>query len=193
MSECHTICSFTLLLIRLNERVSFLADPSTIVTKNREREGEEEALNQFVISFSESHNSASYPSFARHRTMIRQHRRRRRRRRKREQSILLICLYLDSLFKWLSSDDIRDVCALMDDSRNSHKYVAYDCSRDNTEKKKTRLEFSIPIVVTLFIGFQNLIKSIGIKKKRSLDQCHKVSILRFWFPNQKKKNEIKQL
>jgi hypothetical protein len=37
-----------------------------------DRNEEEEALNQLVISFRESHNSASYPPFARHRTVLRQ-------------------------------------------------------------------------------------------------------------------------
>ncbi len=40
--------------------------------EEEEEEEEEEALNQLVISFRESHNSASYPPFARHRTMMRQ-------------------------------------------------------------------------------------------------------------------------
>ena len=59
MSECHTICSFTLLLIRASERVSFLDDGNE---EEEEEEEEEEALNQIVISFRESHNSAPHLS-----------------------------------------------------------------------------------------------------------------------------------
>jgi hypothetical protein len=51
------------------ERACILSRRS-IDVRNEEEEEEEEALNQLVISFWESHNSASYP-FARHRTMMR--------------------------------------------------------------------------------------------------------------------------
>jgi len=40
---------------------------SSIYQWDRNEDGEEEALNQLIISFAESHNSASYLSFARHR------------------------------------------------------------------------------------------------------------------------------
>ena len=46
--------------------------------EEEEEEVQEEALNQLVISFRESHNSASYPPFARHRTVLRQCRKKRR-------------------------------------------------------------------------------------------------------------------
>ena len=57
MSECHTIRSSMLLLIKASERVSRRSDPSMMrTTKEKETEG---ALNQVVISFREPHDSAS--------------------------------------------------------------------------------------------------------------------------------------
>jgi hypothetical protein len=74
------------------ERACILSHRS-IDDRNEEEEKEEvvqeEALNQLVISFRESHNSASYPPFARHRTVLRQHRKKRR-----EKSTHLIVLSL---------------------------------------------------------------------------------------------------
>ena len=69
MKECHTISS----LIKASERVSFLTEPSLMKRREkREKKGkddsvdvdveEEEALNQSVISFRESYNSASHLS-----------------------------------------------------------------------------------------------------------------------------------
>jgi hypothetical protein len=61
--------------------------------EEEEEEGEEEALNQLVISFRESHNSASYPLL--HGIELCSDNAKKR----REKSILLICVYLIPLFK----------------------------------------------------------------------------------------------